>query len=433
LSLDVLSSGWEVLVIGGGPGGAVVAARLAQKGRRVLLLERERFPRFHLGESLLPCSMGTLHEVGVLDRVDALFLRKHGARFHDSATGRDVRYDFADAFSPDYKSAYQVPRDAFDELLLRRAAELGADVREGWSVLRVRFEGTRAVGVDAQDPDGKEHRIDATVVVDATGREALLAHARRSTQRIASLDTTALFSHWEGAWRDEGVRAGDIQIVLFGWDASRDARPAGWFWFIPFKDGRTSVGAVVQGSWTRAHKGESIPELYAGAIAESPVATRFLAQARQLWPARSTADFSFKVRDLSGDGWLAVGDSGGFIDPLFSTGAHLAIHGGSRAADAIDDALRANDTSRGRFSAWEAYVRQGADLFLTMVESFYTGMLPPLLFAERPHPYMRHVITSMLSGNVFDDQARWLKDARARFAPPNAGPPSSRGPERPPA
>ena len=411
-----------MIVIGGGPGGSVVAARLAQKGRRVLVLERERFPRFHLGESLLPQSMGTLKEIGVLDRVDALFQRKHGANFHDSATGRSVRYDFADAFSPEYKNAYQVPRDAFDELLLRRAQELGADVREGWTVLRVRFDGSRAVGVDAKDPKGEEQRWDAPVIVDATGRDAMLAHANRATKRIESLDTTALFSHWEGAWRDDAERAGDIQIVLFGWDGVSEARPAGWFWFIPFKDGRTSVGVVVQGDWTRAHKGDSVADLYARAITESPVATRFLANARQRWPARSTADFSFRVRDLCGDGWLAVGDSGGFIAPLFSTGAHLAMHGGSKAADAIDVALAANDTSKAQFADWERYVREGAELFLALVESFYAGMLPPLLFAEKPHPYMRHVITSLLSGNVFDAEARWLKEARTRFGLRNDAP-----------
>jgi flavin-dependent dehydrogenase len=407
----------DVIVAGGGPGGAIVAARLAQKGRRVMVLERERFPRFHLGESLLPQSMGALSAVGVLEAVDARFLRKHGASFHDSSTGRSVRFDFADAFHAEYRNAYQVPRDTFDELLLRRAQELGADVREGWPVTRVRFEEGRAVGVDALDPEGAAHRIDAPVVVDATGRDALLAHARRTTERIASLDTTALFSHWDGAFRDDGDREGDIQIVLFGWDADGppDAPPGGWFWFIPFKDKRTSVGAVVQGEWMRAHKGESIETLYGRAIAESPVATRFLANAKQLWPARATADFSFRVRDMSGDGWLAVGDSGGFIDPLFSTGAHVAIHGGLHAADAIDAALAAGDVSRERFLGWERYVRQGAELFLTLVENFYQGMLPPLLFADKPHPYLRRVITSMLAGDVFDGESRWIKDARARF------------------
>jgi flavin-dependent dehydrogenase len=407
----------EVIVAGGGPGGAIVAARLAQKGRRVMVLERERFPRFHLGESLLPQSMGVLSAVGVLEVVDRRFLRKHGASFHESSTGRSVRFDFADAFHAEYRNAYQVPRDTFDELLLRRAEELGAEVREGWSVTRVRFEEGRAVGVDAVDPEGAAHRIDASVVVDATGRDALLARARRTTERIATLDTTALFSHWDGAFRDVGDREGDIQIVLFGGDADGqpDAPPGGWFWFIPFKDKRTSVGAVVRGEWMRAHKGESIETLYGRAIAESPVATRFLANAKQLWPARATADFSFRVRDMSGDGWLAVGDSGGFIDPLFSTGAHVAMHGGLHAADAIDAALAAGDVSRDRFLGWEKYVRQGAELFLTLVENFYRGMLPPLLFADKPHPYLRRVITSMLAGDVFDGESRWIKDARARF------------------
>lgn len=407
----------DVIVAGGGPGGAIVAARLAQKGRRVMVLERERFPRFHLGESLLPQSMGVLSAVGVLEVVDRRFLRKHGASFHESSTGRSVRFDFADAFHAEYRNAYQVPRDTFDELLLRRAEELGAEVREGWSVTRVRFEEGRAVGVDAVDPEGAAHRIDASVVVDATGRDALLARARRTTERIATLDTTALFSHWDGAFRDVGDREGDIQIVLFGGDADGqpDAPPGGWFWFIPFKDKRTSVGAVVRGEWMRAHKGESIETLYGRAIAESPVATRFLANAKQLWPARATADFSFRVRDMSGDGWLAVGDSGGFIDPLFSTGAHVAMHGGLHAADAIDAALAAGDVSRDRFLGWEKYVRQGAELFLTLVENFYRGMLPPLLFADKPHPYLRRVITSMLAGDVFDGESRWIKDARARF------------------
>jgi flavin-dependent dehydrogenase len=405
----------EVIVLGGGPGGAVVAARLAQKGRRVTVLERDHFPRFHLGESLLPQSMGVLKAIGVLDAVDASFIRKHGAHFHDSATGRTARFDFADAFHAEYKNAYQVPRDVFDELLLRRAEELGALVCEGFRATRIRFDGERAVGVLAEGPGGREHEVNAPVIVDATGRDALFAHASRSTRRIASLDSTALFSHWEGAWRDLGERAGDIQIVLFGWEPSREAEPAGWFWFIPFKDGRTSVGVVAQSAWMRSHKGEGVAELYARAIAESPVATRFLQSARQLWSARATSDFSFKVDDLSGNGWLAVGDSGGFIDPLFSTGAHLAMHGGFQAADAIDEALRCGDTSRKSFAGWEERVRRGTDLFLMMVESFYQGMLPQLLFADKPHPYLRHVITSLLAGNVFDEDARWLRDARTRF------------------
>jgi flavin-dependent dehydrogenase len=404
----------DVVIAGGGPGGAVLAARLAKMGRRALVLERERFPRFHLGESLLPNSMGALEGIGVLEQVRARFLTKRGAHFHDWQSDRTTRFAFAEAFDKTYDYAFEVPRDEFDELLLRHAAACGAETREGWSVERVRFEGARAVGVVARDPQGASHTIDARVVVDATGRDAMLAHAPRTGrehepahERIAGLDKTSLFSHWEGAWRDEGEREGDIQIVVV---------PAGWFWFIPFKDGRASVGAVLSSAWMKTRQdGETVEAMYKRAIEESKVATRMLAGARQLWPARAAADYSFRVRDTCGDGWLAVGDSGGFIDPLFSTGAHIAMDGAFHAAAAIDLALTAGDVSRERFLPWAHRVRVGASLFMQMVQAFYEGALPPLLFADRQHPFLRRAITSMLSGNVYDEDARWIREVRARF------------------
>jgi flavin-dependent dehydrogenase len=411
---------FDVVVAGGGPGGAVTAARLAGKGRRVLVLEREAFPRFHLGESLLPGSLVVLEALGLLPEMERRFIRKPGAQFHDSYTDRTARFDFADAFTPRFPYAYQVQRAEFDALLLKHAEDLGAIVRHRWSVSRIRFEGSRAVGVDATDPDGDASSIDARVVIDATGRDALAARASHTTERIGSLDTTALYSQWRGAYREEGVRAGDFHLVLLGDETGdpRSAPPMGWFWFIPFKDGTTSVGVAASRAWVGRHAGEDAPALYARAIAESKVASRFLSGATQLWPARATADFSFRVKDLTGDGWLAVGDSGGFIDPLFSTGAHLAMHGGFHAADAVDAALTAGDVSRERFRAWETSMRAGADMFLNIVESFYEGVLSRILFADKPHPYMRHVVTSLLAGNVFDRDARWMADARTRMSRP---------------
>jgi flavin-dependent dehydrogenase len=401
------AAGFDAIVVGGGPGGSVLASRLRQLGRSVLVLEKQRFPRFHLGESLLPGSMGALVTIGAFDAVLDRFLVKRGANFHEDGTGRMARFDFRDAFDATHHHAFEVPRDEFDELLLRHAGALGADVREGWTVSRIRFEGGRAVGVDARDPGGKEHAIAAGVVVDATGRDALLAHTHQTTERIQGLDKTALYSHWRGAWRDEGERAGDIQIVVFA---------PGWFWFIPFKDGRTSVGAVVSSAWVKARgPAETVDALYQRAIGESKAAARMLEGAEQLWPGQAAADFSFRVRELSGDGWLAVGDAGGFIDPLFSTGAHIAMDGGVHAAEAIDEALRAGDVSRARFAPWERRVRLGADLFLQMVLAFYEGALPPLLFADKSHPFLRRAITSMLSGHVYDEDARWVREVRARF------------------
>jgi flavin-dependent dehydrogenase len=417
------SEAFDVVIAGGGPGGSVTAAGLAKKGRRVLVLERDAFPRFHLGESLLPQSLVVLDALGLLPEVERRFLRKPGATFHDNETDRTARFDFAEAFMPKFPHAYQVPRDEFDALLLTHAEAEGAVVRHGWSVKSVRFDGSRAVGVEATSPAGEACSIDAKVVIDATGRDALLARSAKTTERIPGLDTTALYSQWRGAYRDSGEREGDFHLVLFG-DEARDAGdrspapPTGWLWFIPFKDGRTSVGAAASRAWMRRHAGEDPQALYMRAIAESKVASRFLEGAEQLWPAKATADFSFRVRDLAGDGWLAVGDSGGFIDPLFSTGAHLAMHGGFQAALAIDAALAANDVSRARFVVWETGMRAGADVFMNMVESFYDGVLSRLIFADKPHPYLRRVITSLLAGNVFDTDARWLHDARTRMSRP---------------
>ncbi|WP_394832319.1 FAD-dependent oxidoreductase [Pendulispora rubella] len=397
---------YEVIIVGGGPGGSVTASRLAQLGRRVLVLEKTPFPRFHLGESLLPQSMPILGKVGVLEALEQRFLVKRGANFHLSGTGKTARYDFAEAFDKSVKSAFEVPRDEFDHVLLRRASTLGAEVREGWTVTRIVFDNDRAVGVEARDPNGVTHSLAAPFVVDATGRDAMHAHTTRSTIRVPHLDKTALFTHFRGAHRDTGDREGDIQIVVF---------PAGWFWFIPFKDGRTSVGAVVSSAWMKTRTpGQTVDDLYRRAVSESDVATRMLEGAEQLFPAGATADFSFRVKRLAGPGWLAVGDSGGFIDPLFSTGAHLAIYGGYHGAEAIHAALESGE-SVDRFVAWEKQVRRGAELFLGAVQAFYQGTLTEYLFADKPHPFLKRSITSMLCGDVFHGDERWTREIQSRF------------------
>jgi flavin-dependent dehydrogenase len=402
----------DVVIIGGGPAGSVCAARLASLGRRVAVLERDRHPRFHLGESLLPNSLGVLQAIGALDEVRSRFLVKRGARFVDGADARrSARYPFSEAFHAKWDHAFQVPRDQFDELLFRRAGACGADLREGWEVTRVALDGTRAVGIDARAPDGKVETIAARFVVDASGREAFIARGARDVERMAYLDRTALYTQARGAWRDEGEREGDIQIVVFG---AGDER--GWFWLIPFADGRTSVGAVVSSAWIRARRALRGPEaLFDAALAESPTVGAMLAGAERIFPPRATADFSFRAGTIRGDGWLALGDATGFIDPLFSTGAHLAMYGALRAADAIDEALRTGDAGARQFDAWEAEIRAGADLFLGAVQAFYAGDLVSYLFADPQHPFLRHAITSLLAGDVFDQNARWVKEVRTRF------------------
>jgi flavin-dependent dehydrogenase len=412
----------DAVVVGGGPAGSVCASRLARRGRSVVVLEKAVFPRFHLGESLLPQSLPVLAEIGVLADIEARFMPKYGARFHDDVTGRTDRFPFAGAWRGEADHAFQVPRAEFDAALLTHARASGADVRESWTVREVVREGPRAVGVLAEDPSGAQHTIGARFVVDATGRDALTAHDARATEKIAGLDQTALFAHFEGVPRAEGQAAGDIDIVLFR--ASASARP-NWFWFIPFKGGRTSVGAVVSRAWVREATrdgAEGTGALFARAVADSPTATRMLADARMLWPrAEATADFSYRVRDLVGDGMLAIGDAAGFIDPLFSTGAHLAMCGGLRAADAIVDVLEGADETT-RLAAHAAELRAGVETFVLAVQAFYAGPLVDYLFAEDKHTVLRRSITSLLAGDVWHDSV-WLRDARRRFADMASAPP----------
>ena len=418
-----MSESFDVAIVGGGPGGSVCATRLAQGGARVVVLEKEHFPRFHLGESLLPQSLPVLEAIGVLDQVEATFLPKYGARFHDDVKGRKDRFSFDSAWNCDRDHAFQVQRAVFDKLLLDHAERSGVDVRQEWTVTGAVRERDRVVGVHATGPDGTSVRLDATYVVDASGRDALFAHTARSTEKIADLDQTAIFSHFSGIARQPGKLAGDIDVVIF---RDTDGGRPNWFWIIPFKDGQSSVGAVVSRKWLKEHRakpasGDDLSALLRYAIAQSTAASELLGSATMVWPAaRATADFSYRVRDLFGKGWVAIGDAGGFIDPLFSTGAHLAMCGGIGAADALLALLALDGGARSAaehdmLEAWEKVLRAGAETFILAVRAFYAGPLMESIFVENKHNALRRSITSLLAGDVFTD-AVWLRDARLRIA-----------------
>lgn len=399
----------EILVVGGGPAASTLATILARRGRDVCVLERDDFPRFHIGESLLPASLEVLEEMGVLPEVEARFLRKYGAVFLDGETSAECRFSFSDAFQTRHHHAFQVPRDEFDALLLRHAARSGAEVVHGVEVIRMLFEDGRAVGVLAREQGGEPREIRARVVVDATGRDALRAHETRDQHKLPRLeDTLAVFAQFRGVPRAEGELGGDIRIIL---------TPRCWFWLIPFHDGRTSVGATLHAPEVRRERGRASPEATFTTLRDAfEPARRLLAPAEPLFPIRAIADYSYRVRELSGDGWLAIGDASGFIDPLFSTGIHLAIKGARVACDHVERALDAGDTSRGRWVEYVKQQRRATEIYMGAVQSYYRGELAPLLLRRDPRPVMRRLVTSILSGDVYhDDEPRWLRAFAERF------------------
>jgi flavin-dependent dehydrogenase len=384
---------------------------MRDKQRSVLLLERERFPRFHIGESLLPRSMEVFKKIGIEDKLDAHFIRKYGARFLCSETRRVNAYSFSEAFEPVSDYAYQVPRAEFDHMLLKHAAEMGAEVREQWEATEVIFDGPRAVGVRARsvtDPS-ETMEVRAPIIVDATGRDTLLASRMRRKANVPKLDKTALYTHYTGAFREPGIHEGNIQIIVF---------EHGWFWVIPFLGELTSVGAVVSSDWIKQRKkGESLDELFDRTVAKSCWASEFLANATRQRPVGALADFSYRIDQLTGDGWLFVGDAGGFLDPLFSTGAHLAVKGADLAADAIGQAFATGDFSRQTFARYESSVRYAVDLFLGVVQAFYAGRFRETLFEQNQRQTMRRLITSILAGDVFhqDKMPKWAPMVRELY------------------
>src|SRR5258705_5363526 len=347
------ATGWwdfDVAVVGGGPGGSSTATVLARRGHRVLLLERERFPRFHIGESQLPWSNEVFRALGVDEAIAAAgFVQKWGASFRAFDGTTEQYADFAAAVETPTPQTIQVPRAMFDEILLRHAARSGATVLKEHRALEATFEAD-GVALRFAGPEGAERAVRVGAVVDASGRAGFLAKKLGRHEVDPLLRNIAVHAQYEGVPRSEGRRAGDIRMFT---------RPdMGWIWFIPLSETAMSVGAVIPQAVHRLHAKPTAEDSLVSYLSETPAAAPLLDQARRISPARFDADYSYLGTRLAGDRWVAVGDAAAFLDPIFSTGVLLAMQAGLEAADALHAGLVAGDLSSRRFADYDPRVRR---------------------------------------------------------------------------
>lgn len=352
---------FDVVVVGGGPGGAATAGLLARQGHRVLVLEREKFPRYHIGESLITGSLPTLEDLGLRERMEQLgFVRKYGGTLLWGTN--QGTWDFRFNESSDYDYSYQVRRADFDALLLGRARELGAHVVEEATVREPVFEGDRIVGVTYQRKDASEPTtVRCRLLVDASGQSHILARRFDLVEWHEDLRNIAVWTYFQGCEQYGGTRRGDTVT---------ENRPDGWFWFIPLSDGTVSVGYVTPLAEFKK-SGKTLEELYTSELSRSVEVKSLTDGAFRVSGFRSIRDWSYTCERFSGPGWALVGDAAAFIDPLLSTGVTLALRGARGLAEAVDAALRDPASEQELLERYEKEYRTFLESLLEFVRFFY--------------------------------------------------------------
>jgi flavin-dependent dehydrogenase len=399
---------YDVAIIGGGPAGSTAAILLSKAGRRVIVLERDKFPRFHIGESLLPFSMETFARLGVQEKMRAGFVEKFGGEIAEAGGEKAAKFYFKDGFGSRTDRSYQVTRSKFDKMLLDHAGESGAEVHEETVVENVDFDRDSAMlflrrSALPQVRGGTEARpcenIRARYVIDASGRNSVIGNKFKLKKSYQHLQKLSLFAHYQGLEREPGIDGTLTRMVR---------TLQSWFWVIPLENDRTSIGIVLDSADFKS-SGLSAEEFFERAIAEQPLVRNRIGAGRRVSQVHTAADFSYRSRRLTGDRWLLAGDAAGFIDPVFSSGVFLAVLAGEQAADVLHEVLDHPKRAPRLFRHYERLVNRAMDVYLRFVESWYGGkefvevfLTPTELFQIPP------AVNAVLGGNIGNRFAiRW--------------------------
>lgn len=392
----MIKSEYDVVVIGGGPAGSTVSTLLAQHGYRVGLFERERFPRFHIGESLIPETYWVFKRLNMLPKMQASpFVKKFSVQFVNAVGKESAPFYFHDNKPHECSQTWQVIRSEFDQMMLENAREHGVEAYEGVHVLEVLFDGDRAVGVTIRNEAGTKIDIRAKVVVDASGQAALLQNRFKLRVWDPVLNKGAIWTYWRGAYRDTGRDEGATMVLQ---TEGRD----GWFWYIPQHDDTVSVGVVAPFDYLFKGRGTNHEQTYLEEVERCPAVKKRIEGAERTTGYFVTRDYSYRSTRVAGGGWVLVGDAFGFLDPLYSSGVLLALKSGELAADAVADGLRSGDTSEAVLGRWGDGFNQGVDRMRRLVCEYYNGFSFGRFVKQYPH--LRNTVTDLLIGDLFHDR-----------------------------